>query len=234
MLRPSAPTAPAAASGQIKIVQFNVLHTNADISHAVDWIVAQQPDIVTTQETPAALRDQLKTRTGWQVAGAAGDLMIFSRQARIVMDRQKLVGTKLHWVNATYPSKSGPFEVVTVHLDWPLGVVQRAQWTDLARIVQAHSKHRMIVTGDFNATPFAFTMRRGESALGLSRRDRLLPSFPAKWDADAPIQSPVAVLPIDHVFAGPGWATVSVERGPRGLGSDHYPLIVTLAPVAPR
>ncbi len=33
--------------------------------------------------------------------------------------------------------------------------------------------------------------------------------------------------------AGPGWATVKVERGP-WLGSDHYPLIVTLAPVAQR
>ena len=37
------------------------------------------------------------------------------------------------------------------------------------------------------------------------------------------------VLPIDHVYAGPGWRTVSVQRGPK-LGSDHYPVIVTLAP----
>ena len=39
------------------------------------------------------------------------------------------------------------------------------------------------------------------------------------------------LLPIDHLYAGPGWATVSVRRGPP-LGSDHYPLVVTLAPVA--
>ena len=44
---------------------------------------------------------------------------------------------------------------------------------------------------------------------------------------------PLPVLPIDHVYAGPGWATVSVERGP-SIGSDHYPLVVILAPVAPR
>ena len=40
---------------------------------------------------------------------------------------------------------------------------------------------------------------------------------------------PFALLPIDHVYAGPGWRTVRAERGPR-LGSDHYPVIVTLAP----
>ena len=41
---------------------------------------------------------------------------------------------------------------------------------------------------------------------------------------------PFALLPIDHVSAGPGWRTVRVERGPL-LGSDHYPVIVTLAPL---
>src|SRR3546814_2882605 len=91
----------------------------------------------------------------------------------------------------------------------------------------------MIVTGDFNSAPFSFAMRRGERAIGLTRRDRALASFPTEKKAIGPLRSPVPVVAIDHVYAGPGWATAKVERGPGGLGSDHYPVIVTLAPVTP-
>jgi endonuclease/exonuclease/phosphatase (EEP) superfamily protein YafD len=232
-LRDAGPTAAADAPRQIKVIQFNALRVNDNIAGAVDWIVAQHPDIVTVQETRRDLRDALVARTGWQVAGAAGDLMIFSRAPRIRMDRPALAEERLHWVNATYPSTSGPYEVVTVHLDWPLGPSQSAQWAGLADLVRRLPNDRLIVAGDFNAAPFAFAMRRGERALGLQRRDRALASFPAKWQAAGPVRSPVPILPIDHVYAGRGWATVKVERGPSGLGSDHYPLIVTLAPISP-
>lgn len=43
--------------------------------------------------------------------------------------------------------------------------------------------------------------------------------------------TPFPMLPIDHVYAGKGWRAVSVTRGPR-LGSDHYPMVVVLAPSA--
>jgi endonuclease/exonuclease/phosphatase (EEP) superfamily protein YafD len=90
----------------------------------------------------------------------------------------------------------------------------------------------MIVTGDFNSTPWSFQRRRWDRAIGIPRRERAVPSWPArnykrlKWPG-------MPFLPIDHVYAGPAWATVNVRRGPR-LSSDHYPLVVTLAPVAPQ
>jgi len=235
LIRDTGPSAAADAPGQIKIIQFNALLSNADIGRIVDWVVAQHPDIVTTQETRHDLRDALVTRTGWRVAGAAGDLMIFSREPRLGMNRPALSQTtQLHWVNATYPSASGPYELSTVHLDWPVGPSQVAQWARLAELAHRLPTERMIITGDFNSTPFAFAMRRGERAIGLPRRDRALATFPAKWLADGPIRSPVPFLPIDHVYAGRGWETVKVERGPSGLGSDHYPVVVTLAPAARR
>jgi endonuclease/exonuclease/phosphatase (EEP) superfamily protein YafD len=88
----------------------------------------------------------------------------------------------------------------------------------------------MILTGDLNTTPWSFGLQRLDRTLGLVRRDRALSTYPAQlfgrpW--------PLPFLAIDHVYAGPGWATVKVERGP-WLGSDHYPVIVTLAPVSPR
>lgn len=231
-LRDQGPVAPADAPGQIKIIQFNTLQTNEHIGAVADWLAAENPDIVTIQEARHDLRDVLKTRTGWQVAGAAGNLMIFSRAPRIRMDRPTIGPPgHLHWVNATYPSTSGPYEVVTVHLGWPIGPGQRFQWAQLAALLHHWPTDRMILAGDFNATPWSSAMRTGEAALPLFRRDRAIPTFPATWRTDEPVRAPFAILPIDHVYAGRGWATVKVERGPN-LGSDHYPLVITLAPVA--
>ncbi|MDE2488701.1 MAG: endonuclease/exonuclease/phosphatase family protein, partial [Alphaproteobacteria bacterium] len=88
------------------------------------------------------------------------------------------------------------------------------------------------VTGDFNSTPWSFSRRRWDKAFGLIRRDRALFSWPAGktvWG----VKPPFPILPIDHVYAGPDWATVSIRRGPK-LGSDHYPVVAILAPVGPR
>ena len=229
LMRDVGPTAPAAAPGQIKIVQFNALRGNPDLPQALDWIVAQDPDIVTIQEARPGLRDALVKRTGWAVAGSQGSLMIFSRSARITMDRPK-TAWPLHWVNATYPSASGPFEVVTVHHDWPTSSRHARQRDLLTDLVGRLPRERMILTGDFNSASWSAALRRTDAELDLIRRDRAMPTFPAdrrgfRW--------PVPVLPIDHVYAGPGWATVKIERGPR-LGSDHYPIVITLAPRAPR
>lgn len=221
---PAAPTA-----GQIRIVQFNAFKRNIDIDRAVTWIVAQEPDIVTLQEAQPNLRDELIRRTGWQVAGRNEQVMILSRAKRLRMVRPPIGKAPLTYVNATYPSASGPFEVVTTHLDWPTYDTHGPQHAALARLVRQLPRERMIVTGDFNAAPWSYALRRTDRELGLTRRDRALFSFPTRllgWDGPPPL------LPIDHVYAGPGWRTVSLERGPT-LGSDHYPLVITLAPAAP-
>jgi endonuclease/exonuclease/phosphatase (EEP) superfamily protein YafD len=223
------PEAPATAPGQIKIVQLNAFKRNADVDRVVAWIVAQNPDIVTLQEARHDLRDALIKRTGWHVAGAKEHVMIFSRAQRLRMVRPPLDNSPLTYLNATYPSASGPFEVVTTHLDWPLYDTQARQLTGLESVVSRLPRERMILTGDFNSAPWSFALRRNDQALGLTRRDRALFSFPARiadWEGSPPL------LPIDHVYAGPAWRTVSVTRGP-SLGSDHYPMVIILAPASP-
>lgn len=94
----------------------------------------------------------------------------------------------------------------------------------------ARPRERMILGGDFNASHWSAEVRRLDHSLGLIRRERAVATWPAQVFGQA---WPLPFLPIDHIYAGPGWATVKVERGP-WLGSDHYPLVVTLAPIAPR
>lgn len=228
-VRTTGPVAATDAPGQIKVIQINARRANADIARIADWVIAQQPDVVTITEARHDLRDLILRRTGWRTAGAHGDLIIFTPEQYALMNRPR-VDADLAFVNATYRRPDGPMEVATTHVGWPTWPETPAQVRGLERAVRALPRDRLILTGDFNATPWSAQLRGLDQGLGLTRRDRAIPTWPARvigrdW--------PLPVLPIDHVYAGPGWATVKVERGPN-VGSDHYPLIVTLAPASPR
>jgi endonuclease/exonuclease/phosphatase (EEP) superfamily protein YafD len=229
-LRNAGPYASGPQDGSIKVIQFNGYRGNTRVSEVVDWLISERPDIVTIQETRPDLREAILSRTGWSVAGLArGNLTIFSARQRITMDRPPNIGA-LHWVNATYPSPSGPYELITVHLDWPTSPRHARQRKQLIEMINTRPYDRLILTGDFNSTPWSYGLREIDARSGVTRRDRGLFSFPAGGGVKDPISLPLPVLPIDHVYAGPGWATVSVRRGPR-LGSDHYPVVMVLAPV---
>lgn len=229
-LRNAGPHAGSRAVAELRIVQFNSGRRTADVRRAADWLDRQDADVITLTEAPGPLREHL-ARRGWKMAGAHGRLIIFTRKRYERMVRPDLgPGGRLNFVNATYDLGPGQLEVVTAHLDWPTRPVVEQQRRDLAQVVASRPNARMVLTGDLNATPWSFTLRRMENDLGVTRRDRALPTWPAQvmgqpW--------PLPFLPIDHVYAGRDWATVTVERGP-WLGSDHYPVVVTLAPVARR
>jgi len=229
--RDAGPVAPANATGQIKVIQFNAGRTNRDMDRVIDWLVAQKADVVTLTESHKDLRRRLQKRTGWRTAGGHGQLVIYTRDQYAGMVRPRLPNGALGtFVNATYDRPGGPIEVVTAHLTWPTRPTIEGQMRALEFVAAARPRERMILTGDLNATPWSWQLRRLDRSLGLTRRDRAVATWPARAMGEA---WPLPFLPIDHVYTGPGWATVKVERGPY-LGSDHYPLIVTLAPVAPR
>ena len=234
-LRSIGPTAPPGSPGQIKLVELNVWRGNPDLDRVVDWLRSEDPDIIVVDESSLRLRDLIVQRLGrGGVAGYLNSVMVFARGPYLQMDRP-VIGPESHlnFVNATYPSASGPFEMVAAHIDWPTSRWHGAQGASLAGVIARLPRERMILAGDFNSTPWSFRRRADDRAFGLTRRDRALATWPAGHAGPWPGWAPFPFLPLDHVYAGPGWATVSVRRGPR-LGSDHYPLVVTLAPVARR
>lgn len=228
-LRSTGPQAPAGATGTIKVIQINALRTNTEIRRVADWLGDQRPDVVIITETRHDLRDMLQARFGWKTAGGHGALVIFTPRQFLKMDRPEIPrSSRLTFINATYAQAAGQMELVAGHLYWPNHPAVPRQIAALETVIGQRPRERMIFTGDLNATPWSAELRRLDRSLGLSRRDRAVATFPAQvfgrpW--------PLPFLAIDHVYAGPGWATVRVERGP-WLGSDHYPLIVTLAPVS--
>jgi endonuclease/exonuclease/phosphatase (EEP) superfamily protein YafD len=142
-----------------------------------------------------------------------------------------LVADRYYIAASTITDAQGEFTIFGVHRHWPIRFAKyEAQQQALGKVLASDPSSRSILAGDFNSTPWSFSRRREDRSIGLIRRTRALFSWPAARSSHNPFPAPFPYLPIDHVYAGKGWATVKVERGPR-LGSDHYPIVVTLAPV---
>jgi len=233
LTRSTGPHAGADAPGKLKVIQFNVWSHNADPDATIDWIAAQHPDIAILEETTPDFRRRVEARTGWRSACRDCEVMIYSAMpmTRGYVAAAPSVGPLAH---AVLKDARGSFDVVAVHNAWPTdGQDQQRQEARLARVLSELPRDRTIATGDFNSTPWSFSRRNWDRAFGLVRRDRAVFSWPAGQITQRRIKVPFPLLPIDHVYAGSAWATVSVERGPK-LGSDHYPVVAILAPSAPR
>ncbi|MDO8799671.1 endonuclease/exonuclease/phosphatase family protein [Phenylobacterium sp.] len=231
--RPMSPRGPADAPEQLKLVQFNVWGRNADLGDTAQWIVAQDADIVVIEEASPAIRDAILERRAYHVVCGDCQVMIFSKLKPLDSGAPaSLPGLPRPPIaRGTYRNAGGTFVVLGAHYTWPTqGSIQQQQGLRLAWALDHYPKDAMILTGDFNSTPWSFSRRREDKLFGLERRTKALFTWPAGPFSSHGVKVPFPFLPIDHVYAGKDWRTVSVKRGP-GLGSDHYPVIVTLARV---
>jgi len=214
---------PAPAKGeQLKLVQLNLWGSNADLPRTARWILREDPDIVLLEEAASsAILPMLKARYPYQTTCAHPHScapMILTRTPPLAHGGTSTTPQpNLTWVTL---DGEAPFTVAAVHQVKPYARVQPVQIALGARQLKDFDQGSLIIAGDFNATPWSWSMRGQDTALGLERRTRALASWPT-W-------SPLPLLPIDHVYAGQAWRTVDVRRGPP-VGSDHYPIVVTLA-----
>lgn len=233
LLAAARPTAKAQPGRTLKLIQFNVWADNDDPAATLDWILAQKADLVMIEEGDDRARSIVvgldrayphRTRCRFRYSC---DSWIFSRwpiadQRAFGEDNLGLAGA---WATLRHPD--GDFTVAATHFLWPYPAgPQQAQSRTLVNTLARFPRDSLILAGDFNSTPWSFTLRRQDRALGLERRTRALASWPS-GDFSRVARAPFPVLPIDHVYAGGAWKTVKVERGPV-LGSDHRPVVVTL------
>lgn len=223
--------APADAPGQIKLIQLNVWDRNPDLARTLAWLREEDADIIVTQEAcrfSAALSEGLP---GYHVTTGDCRVMIFSKAepvSRITKPMEADRNLRPPIAGASFGDAAGAFTVLGTHLGWPLPAGrQQAQGRLLADFMSRLPQERLILAGDLNSTPWSFTRREQDAMFGLERVTRGLFSWPAGEFAPG-LRSPLPLLPIDHVYAGPGWSLVSVRRGPP-TGSDHYPVVVVLA-----
>lgn len=228
-----APAPSGQASGPVlKLVQFNIWQANRDPQATLRWILAQNADVVVVEEAigraaPIA-QALMRAYPNWSSCEMPlpCSVMVFSRLPRLAAgDRD---GPPTAW--ALYRWRDREVMVAGVHMFWPIPPgFQRFQMRRAAAFMSAQPQANAILAGDFNAAPWSFAVKRMDRTTGLERRTHGLMTWPAAPVSALNIPVLAPLLPIDQVYAGAGWRTVSVVRGPK-LGSDHYPVVVTLAP----
>ena len=233
--------APAPVTGHLlRLMTLNLWDENVDPVATARTALAAKPDVLVVEEATGngALAAQLLRVAYPYAAGCEGPpecaLAIYSRWPIAASAAHPQQWTtrpfdplRMIWARIAPTDGGSPFTVVGTRYAHPNPAwLQADQRRRLVAALAAFDHSSLIVAGDFNSTPWSFAMRRQDALFGLERRTRALPTWPARWLKDAP--APLPFLPIDHVYAGPAWRTVSVQRGPR-TGSDHYAVIATLA-----
>jgi endonuclease/exonuclease/phosphatase (EEP) superfamily protein YafD len=220
------------ASSDLKLIQFNAWHENRNPEKSLEWLLAQDADVVVLEEGAGeslAIVKALRAHYPFASCDKGGrcDAWIFSRKKMLARGGAAFEGPYLSAAWATLADAKGPFTVMGVHYTWPLPAgPQQAQSRKVTRLAANFDRRTMILAGDFNSTPWSFTLKRQDKALGLRRWTRAMASWPAGKFSRVMV-APAPFLPIDHVYAGEAWRAVKVERGP-AIGSDHRPIIITL------
>ena len=231
MTRPIRPDVAGGAGARLRLVQFNAWRENADPVAAAAWIAGQNADLVTAEDVTPALRAAM-TAQGYTAVPGMVSTAVFSRG---LSPRPRFMVPFPDWAllpdmaRGRFAIAGGPetFTVLAVHINRPNVESAWPEREALARLLDDQHHERLIVAGDFNLTPWSFGLARLDRRLGLERRDRAVATWPALGRIGGALRPLPPVLPLDHVYAGREWRTVSVRRGPR-LGSDHFPLIVDL------
>lgn len=219
----------------LKLVQFNVWFRNRAPAPTAAWLLEQDADIIVLEEAfggAAPVVKALSARYPYQFSCGdkrhACSTLVLSRRPAIAGGPLSGSGLVASW--ASFNGPGGPFIVVGLHSTHPYPPPwQQVEHDRLVKALARFDQERLILAGDFNSTPWSFGLKRLDRRLQIRRLTHAEPSWPAQPVTRLHIRPPLLLLPIDQVYAGKGWAAVSVKRGPR-LGSDHVPIVVTLRP----
>ncbi len=225
--------AQAAETGTpLKLLYANVFSENDDYARLLALVEEEQPDMVFLMEFSP----------GWQ---AAAENLWSSYPVSYLQPRDDRHGIAMfsrlplaavHHVDSPprgYPTivaravvNGAPLTLIGTHASIPVGgdnfAARNEQLQSVAGLVR-QSEGPIVVLGDLNASLWDRHYLAFEAAAGL-RNARLSFGVMPTW----PTFLPFAMIPIDHVLVSPDLHVAELRRGPR-IGSDHLPLIVTVA-----
>lgn len=216
----------------ISIVSFNLEWNGRDLHHVAAYLQEKSPDLVLLQEADQRNREALLPLLKAHYAHAVicnsepCDVVILSKIA--VRARGTLVnaGQLPHAVWADVSVRDGmTLRVASVHTIFPVAAAPlAAQMNSLAEWAGS-VEGPLLLSGDFNVTPWSWLMQKFQWATGLKRHATLLRSWPT---ASSGNDVPLPFFLIDHILTTPGIRTLSIDTGP-DLGSDHLPIVARLA-----
>ena len=229
VLRATRPARPKVVGGgrTVRLVFANLLETNLATDRVIDWLARDRPDIFICAEAHRHWRRALTVleQDYPHVAGSAqGDVMIFSRKpfetepVDLFVDIGHAVAVRVNGLT-----------IVGLHTASPEDLRRSTALEDLLDLTGSFlsgTTGPVVVTGDFNATPWTPPVRRLMAETGLRcAPGALAGTYPAALLGR--MVPPWLAIPIDIVLAGGGAHAVSRRRGP-AIGSDHWPVVIEL------
>lgn len=236
---------------EVSLVELNVWDHNPDPARTIGWLRARNADVIVLAEARESFIEKLKTAfpdyptfVTCEARAYCGTIILSRFAGRLlpggwwVADGLKHAtktdpGMSLAAVELSIPDPTGrlwPVPVIATHLDRHglSGVTDRqiAGLVDASRQAAGDATSRLILAGDFNASPWSVQMRNLGQTIDASRASAFAPTWPSGWRLALGLDAP-PFLAIDHVYAGCRWAFSAVTVGPH-VGSDHRPLVAHL------
>jgi endonuclease/exonuclease/phosphatase (EEP) superfamily protein YafD len=226
----------ATATAPVRIIALNAFGFRATLQPTLDYLRRTPADFVVLSEVDQtddkaleALRGVYPYFTRCQSAPDCQTL-ILSRwppltegETPLLAPRDLGMDNSPRWAAATYEIAGAPVRLIGVHLaSFRYANRRQEELAALARTARA-APAGLIIAGDFNATPWSFTLRRFHEQSGLSPQTPPIASWPSPIPNTYGLPAPFPYLAIDHIYAGSGWRLTAFERGP-STSSDHFPV----------
>ncbi len=221
--------APPEGSDTLKLIQVNILSRNEQHGRLLEFIEAEQPDLVFLQEVSPewlgsieALREDYPFSYTQPRHDSFG-IALFSRLPLDSISHVDSPPLDYPTIVATLTVNGTLLTLINTHPTIPLTKegfeARNEQLQSVVEIANA-AAGAVILSGDFNATMWTPAYRRLRESTGLRNASRgagILPTWPTFM--------PFAMIPIDHALVSDDIDVVNIEVGAR-VGSDHLPLIL--------
>jgi endonuclease/exonuclease/phosphatase (EEP) superfamily protein YafD len=220
-------TVVTAAAGEqvLRVASFNTYYDNHDTNGITTEILALDADVIALiefgrekQATLDALRRIYPYQTECFSLPNCDQAIISKLPLANEQARSNWAGPD--YVRATLGPQYGSVTIMAIHTTrFPHS---RAQLKQIRALIGygENIPGRMIMMGDFNATPFSRITQTLSENLGLKRLTNL-PTWPATYG--------FAQLAIDHIFVSQDIRALDSQRIGNNVGSDHFPIAITLA-----
>jgi endonuclease/exonuclease/phosphatase (EEP) superfamily protein YafD len=210
---------------RLKVAHFNTLITNSNLDAIQTTILAMDADVmdfVEITEDKLVVFAALRAKYPYQM-----DCFDIVNCDAVIISKFPLSDriAKGSWLGAPFISASlgeefGNVRVFGFHTTrFPHSRAQFTQIRESVKFIETLAS-QIVVMGDFNATPFSRMTELVSRGLNL-RRLTNLPTWPATHS--------LPQLAIDHIFVSQNIKAINSEEIGDSAGSDHYPIMITLA-----
>lgn len=224
--------APQASGAPFKILLANIHSSNEDYERLLEFVAEESPDMVFLQEVTDAWMDATSALgSGYPYhyaepkAGNFG-IAMFSRVPLDTVTHVDSPPLGYPTIVAETTLAGRELTIISTHPTIPLGregYEMRNEHLEHVADLASRPQQSIILIGDLNVTMWSHSYRSLLASTDLRDARRGFGVIPT-W----PIFMPFAMIPIDHALVSRDVTVLDIRTG-RSIGSDHLPLILTVA-----